>query len=91
MAFDGQQFGDAVVKAVRDFVARETATLNARITELESRPTVRYAGVWRSGETYTLGSMTTHQGSLWHANSATSTRPGTDGTWTLAVKRGAAT
>lgn len=47
-----------------------------------------YAGAWESGRSYSKGECTTYGGSLWHANAATASRPGHDGSWTLAVKRG---
>lgn len=52
-------------------------------------PSTRYRGVYREGDTYDEGDMATWAGSLWHANAATTEKPG-DGSaaWTLAVKRG---
>jgi len=48
-----------------------------------------YCGVWFPARTYERGEFVTHDGSLWHAKTATTAKPG-DGTadWTLAVKRG---
>ena len=51
-------------------------------------PILIYKGVWREGDAYQPGNTTTWGGSLWHCNSATSEKPGVNGDWTLAVKRG---
>lgn len=48
-----------------------------------------YKGVWRSDSTYEGGDMATWDGSLWHANAATTTKPGEGSEdWTLVAKRG---
>jgi hypothetical protein len=91
MAFDGAAFGEGIVQAIKSYVDRENAALRARIAALEARPIVKYVGVWRAGKSYEPGSMATDNGSLWHANGHTTSRPGTDNSWTLAVKRGNAT
>ncbi|MGE0875668.1 MAG: hypothetical protein AB7O31_13475 [Burkholderiales bacterium] len=78
-------------------VSQRTAALEQRMAELESRvrtaetraARMTYRGVWRDGEHYDEGAFTTDRGSLWHANRATNSRPGSDDSWTLAVKRGA--
>jgi hypothetical protein len=86
---DGEKFGRDIVEAVKAYVARETEELRERIRALERRPTLRYEGVWQSGKTYQRGNVVTDAGSMWHANIATSARPGSDtSAWTLAVKRG---
>lgn len=47
-----------------------------------------YKGVWAPGD-YARGDVVTRDGSLWHCNADTATRPGDGGpAWTLAVKRG---
>ena len=61
--------------------------LKRRISELESRPVVRYSGVWTPGRIYEPGEMVTFQGSVWSCKDATNTRPPSD-RWQLAVKRG---
>jgi hypothetical protein len=63
------------------------ADLEARIDQLEARPTPRYVGVWKAGETYEEGSFVTCSGSLWHANRSTDHRPGTSDDWQLSVKK----
>jgi hypothetical protein len=37
---------------------------------------------------YAEESFVTSDGSIWHANQSTDTKPGTDNNWTLAVKKG---
>jgi hypothetical protein len=61
--------------------------LDARIAELEKAPLV-YEGPHEQGKTYARGQFVTHDGSLWHANYKTGSRPGDGPGWTLAVKRG---
>jgi hypothetical protein len=74
---------------IRRAIERAIAPLEARIAELEARPTLKYCGVWQSGTKYEAGACCTHQGSLWVCKAATITRPGDAlSQWTLAVKRG---
>ncbi len=96
--FDGKAFGQEVVSIVRDYVDRKTAplleqieALRIQVTELrERRATLAYRGVHVDGEEYQLGDFVTAQGSVWHCNRTTKTRPeGGSANWTLAVKRGA--
>lgn len=52
-------------------------------------PVPVYRGVFSEGEEYVEGDMVTFGGSLWHANEATSLKPGEGAkAWTLAAKRG---
>jgi hypothetical protein len=54
-------------------------------------PTPIYQGVFVAGLHYTRGDLVTLDGSMWHANTATTARPGeatSAADWTLAVKRG---
>ena len=52
-------------------------------------PAMLYRGVFDAGKQYERGDCVTFDGAIWHANAATTARPG-DGSqvWTLAVKRG---
>lgn len=61
--------------------------LQARVDELEKNR-LEYVGVHAEGKGYRKGHLVTFSGSLWHANKSTTRRPGTDNSWTLAVKRG---
>jgi hypothetical protein len=48
-----------------------------------------YRGVHVDGAPYVRGDVVTREGSMWHCNTDTTTRPGDGGHgWTLAVKRG---
>jgi hypothetical protein len=89
-----EQFADLVVKAITLALEQPKATIAAlelRIKELESRPMVKYAGVWRHGEAYAEGHLTTHAGGLWLAIHSTNLQPGTEASgWRLIVKRGKA-
>jgi hypothetical protein len=76
----------ALVKHVRD----KTAPLIARIEALEKQAMeFRYRGVWSSGDTYQKGNFVSDHGSLWHANTQTTRRPGDSSDWTLVAKKGA--
>jgi len=73
--------------------AAETERRSAqRVQNLEGRMDaatgLRYLGTHDPGEVYEPGDGVTHGGSLWVARSRTSAKPGTDGSWTLAVKHG---
>jgi len=70
-----------------DPVLREIRELKQRVAELEAQP-FAYDGPFEGGKTYRKGTFTTHDGSLWHCNYKTASRPGDGPAWTLAVKRG---
>lgn len=69
-------------------LAGMVVALLRRVEALEQRPTLKYSGVWMKGLIYSPGEFCTLQGSLWHCSRQTTSRPGTDATWTLAVKQG---
>lgn len=46
-----------------------------------------YCGVFKEGDSYVPGDLTTWGGELWHCDKETTAKPGTDD-WTLAVKKG---
>lgn len=79
---------NALVKAAVDECVPQF--VEQRITEfLKDWPKPEYRDVWKDGETYERGNFVTWGGSLFHCNeSGTKSKPGTDGSWTLAVKRG---
>jgi len=67
----------------------EIAKLEARLATLETRPTLRYMGVWAQGISYRAGDFVTDHGSMFHCNeTGTKSRPGDGAGWQLAVKRG---
>jgi hypothetical protein len=83
------QWGDLpkfVAAAFKEVGIQSTA---ARLDKLESRPQVKYQGVYRPGAEYSEGALVTRDGSIFHANRTTRASPG-DGSmdWQLAVKRG---
>lgn len=47
-----------------------------------------YRGIHDKEKSYTLGDCVTHDGSTWVAKEKTTSRPGTDATWQLMVKKG---
>jgi hypothetical protein len=82
--------GEFIAQKIREAVA----PLQRRIAELETKQAkidgFRYIGTWADGARYEPGNFTTHDGSLWHCNRETTSRPGRDvGAWTLVCKRGA--
>lgn len=66
---------------------RAMTQLEKRVAELEAMP-LQYDGPHESGKVYERGTFVTHDGSVWHANRRTDSRPGDGSAWTLAVKRG---
>ncbi|RCW65175.1 carbohydrate-binding family V/XII protein [Pseudorhodoferax soli] len=81
--FDPVAFGTAVGEQIRDAVA----PLLKRIELLEQVP-FKYDGPHETDKVYERGMFVTSDGSLWHANYKTASRPGDGPAWTLAVKRG---
>jgi chitodextrinase len=82
-------FVAAVAPVLADFVLAAITPLKERLKELESRPTLRYLGIWNASRTYQPGSFITHSGSVWNCDvENTGVRPGDGGIWRLAVKRG---
>lgn len=53
-----------------------------------SLPVVMDRGVFREGQLYKAGHAVTFGGSLWIAQEVTDSKPGTDDTWRLSVKKG---
>jgi hypothetical protein len=51
-------------------------------------PALLERGVWKTGQAYEKGDCVSFGGSLWIAQRDTSSRPESDDTWRLAVKRG---
>ena len=85
--FDGEKFGEAIVEAVKGYVARQVAPLHARIAELEAK-TLKFRGVFADGTTYSRGDAVTHGGALWVATGDSQNMKPGSGPWRLAVKRG---
>ena len=70
----------------------ELVALRQRVKQLEQQTQqskgLTYRGVWSPIEQYDVGDFITHDGSMWHANGPTRSKPGTDNSFTLAVKHG---
>jgi len=64
-----------------------TDALEKRIQELEKHP-FAYEGPHEATKVYDKDTFVTYDGSLWHCNYKTTSRPGDGPAWTLAVKRG---
>jgi hypothetical protein len=89
--FDGAEFGRQMAIEVKNALAPLTGKIAAfekRIAQLELCGEVKHVGIWREGAEYLPGNFTTTNGSLWHCEQPTRSRPGTDATWKMAVKRG---
>jgi hypothetical protein len=78
----------ACIERVRGRIDERIDSVEARVQTLEAQTNLKYLGVWKQGNTYSVGSFVTDHGSVWHASRATNLRPGSDDSWTLAVKRG---
>jgi soluble cytochrome b562 len=90
---DGEAFGEQIVAAIKGYVERKCAALEAKIAVLEAQLEAKnfaYVGAHKDGRTYNVGQFVTYGGALWHCNQFhTRTRPGDgDASWTLAVKAG---
>jgi hypothetical protein len=68
---------------IRSFVSAEIDKLERRLAA-----TFKYCGTYESGREYRPGNFVTDNGSIWHCDKPTTTRPGDGDCWTLAVKRG---
>jgi hypothetical protein len=87
----------AVIAPIKDFVEKSMRPgidrlikLEQLVADIQQRPTISYERTYSADKLYKPGNLTTHAGSLWHANVATrGVAPG-DGNaaWTLIVKRG---
>lgn len=78
-----------LVSAVLDAVAPVLKSLSERISELESKPSPKWCGPFRQGESYPKLSFVVCSGGLWVAERSTSVPPGSgDSGWQLCVKSG---
>lgn len=60
-----------------------------RIRQIEERPELKFAGVWRRDKSYNAGAVVSDRGSAWVAKTANQgQRPGDTRLWTLIVKKG---
>ena len=78
--------GEAIGTLLRESEARVKA-LEAKINRLETAMAeFRFVGQWQEHKSYKAGNFVT-LGAVWHANADTTSRPGTDSDWTLAVPK----
>jgi hypothetical protein len=79
-----------IAPVIAGAIDKAVAPLKARIDELESRPSLKYCGVYQAHEGYNEGAAVTSGGSLWVARSyvPAGRKPGECKDWQLAVKRG---
>jgi hypothetical protein len=66
---------------------RRIERLERETAELKAAP-LTYRGVWKMRTTYAAGTAITYGGSMWVATEPTDSKPGSDDSWQLAVKRG---
>jgi hypothetical protein len=65
------------------------AALERDLKQAKAAPALTYKGPWRQGDETVPGEFVTYQGSLWHCNKKTMSRPSDDpAAYTLAVKSG---
>jgi hypothetical protein len=78
----------ALIKAVVSAVAPVIHELQTRVAALEARPALKYLGTWKENKTYSAGTFITDAGAVWYCNGSTTSRPGENADWSLAVKSG---
>ena len=95
MAVFDEAWAQIFAQEVKTYFKREAENLRAEIrAEVEERiravetRTLRYVGTHTEGRQYVPGEMVSHGGSLWHAETSTVSRPGSDSSWRLCLKRG---
>jgi hypothetical protein len=72
---------------VRQLQARLAVT-EQRVSELESKPHMKYRGVWSAEEQFNEADLVTDSGSMWYCRRSTRGRPGASDDWQLCVKHG---
>ncbi len=86
-------FATVVVTTIRKsldgpLVAGRFATIEARILQLEARPVPVYRGTYEESKGYPANCLVTYASTLWRSMMPTSSAPGSDPSWQLAVKKG---
>lgn len=87
-----RQFGDGLIKTIKDFVGRRIAPIDQRVASLESRlqiierRAIGYRGVYEEGIQYSAGDTATLGGALWYCRRTTIARPGASSDWQLMTK-----
>ena len=81
---------EGLLAATADVLRRMKDDFDRKLAELEQHKGIAYRGIYSAEETYSEGDYVTHAGGLWHANETTRSRPGSDQSFQLCVKRGRA-
>lgn len=91
----GKEFGEHVLKEVKGYLTKAFLPLHEKIAALETElaevkaKRIPYCGPWRENILSYRGHFYTHNGSVWHCNQDTLTKPTEAHTeWVLAVKCG---
>ena len=81
---------DAIRGAIRGpLVQGRIEALEARLTQLETKPYVKFCGTWQHDTAYEPGAAVVHHSALWICKHATRGEPSKDFTsWQLALKKG---
>ncbi len=87
---DGLGFDDLNVEQVGERTVRFLLTRGADQAEFDvTLPVPIYRGVFKDGDDYATGDLTTWAGSLWHCNEPKGLKPGApESGWQLAAKAG---
>lgn len=82
----------ALVQQLQERVANLEAAgagIPAAIEAMEAAArNFRFRGLWRDGEQYAAGNFVVLDGSTWHCNVASRSRPGEGADWSIAAMRG---
>ena len=82
-----EQLLPELARSVAQHVKNVTAPLKERIAELEARPVLEDAGIWRESAVYKPGHVVSFKGSAWTCQQPNSNaRPGKNNCWRLMVK-----
>jgi hypothetical protein len=81
-AFADEVLAEAIGTSIGEIAKEIEAHLRDALREFT------YKGSWSEGVTYRKGNFVSMGGQLYHANHDGTSRPGTNGDWSLAVKSG---
>lgn len=74
---------------LRSFIVASMLTSGRSLVSNFKLPVILYQGIWKDGNDYEGGDITTWGGSMWHCQkSSTKDKPGTSDAWKLCVKHG---
>lgn len=74
-------------RARRIVLEKRVEALEAKLSAWD-RKSFQYCGVWSAKDAYGEHDFVTHDGSMWCCLTPTSSKPGTDESWQLCVKKG---